>query len=353
MGYNPLVSVIILNYNGIKDTIECLDSLIHTAYSNYEIIVVDNASSDNSSKILKARDDIKLIESDKNYGFAEGNNIGVRHAKGELICFLNNDVVVDKNWLNELVQTMQNISIGETYSSFFDYSERLDRQANMQKVKHMRSGTYTLLGRRILYNFFQNYTKTSIDASACCCIYRKDIVDEPFDRDYFLYFEDVYLAWRIRLKGHNIVRSPYSLIYHKGTQTTGKGKGITTFYQEKNRIMNLLIFYNRSTIFRLIPLLVFDGIENVFIVLGCIFIRTERVLNLLKAQIWILLNLGKILRKRRRIQAERRVNDSEIISLLSYKWDDKKGIYAHILNNFFCAYCKAAGLKTYDIIDKG
>lgn len=350
MIYNPFVSIIILNYNGINDTIECLDSLKQISYDNYEVIVVDNASSDNSSEALRKRDDIKFIEADKNYGFAEGNNIGACHAKGELICLLNNDTVVDKDFLKEMISTMQDAGVGETYSSFFNYSRRFEKDKNLAEIENLRSGSHTLLGYTKCYNFFDDYVTSGLDASACCCMYRKDIINEPFDKDYFMYYEDVYLAWKIRLMGYDIKRSPRSLIYHKVSKTMKKRGRLMIYLEERNRLMNLLCFYSKVTLLKLTPLFILDAIVKIPIIFIKMFIEREYAMSLLKAHTWVILNLGYILKKRKKIQSIRKVDDSKIISLLSYKWRGDKTPFDNILNYIFYRYVRMAGLKTYDII---
>src|SRR3989338_5442408 len=107
----PRVSVIILNWNGLDDTIECLESLKKITYPNYEVILVDNASSGDDVAQLRKKFGkyIKIIQNDKNYGFAEGNNIAIRKVmkenKSKYVLLLNNDTVVDAKFLDELVKT--------------------------------------------------------------------------------------------------------------------------------------------------------------------------------------------------------------------------------------------------------
>jgi len=98
----PLVSIIILNYNAGELLMNCVESVFQTEYSNFEVIVVDNISSDNSHKKCKEKfEKIQLIENSKNFGYCEGNNIGIRKAKGEFIVILNPDTIVESNWLDE------------------------------------------------------------------------------------------------------------------------------------------------------------------------------------------------------------------------------------------------------------
>ena len=110
----PLVSIIIAHWNGEEIIKDCLESLSKTTYENYEVIVVDNASTDNSVKIITENfPNIKIVQNNKNYGFAGGNNIGYNHAKGEIILLLNNDTNVEPDWLENLVKfSLDNPQVG-------------------------------------------------------------------------------------------------------------------------------------------------------------------------------------------------------------------------------------------------
>lgn len=106
----PTVSIIIVNFNGLKHLNKCLSSVLKTEYSNFEIVLVDNGSSDGSVDYVKknfAVERLKLIELPQNRGFAEGNNSGVKKARGKYIVLLNNDTEVDSEWLTPLVNTME------------------------------------------------------------------------------------------------------------------------------------------------------------------------------------------------------------------------------------------------------
>ena len=100
-----LISIIILNYNSGNWLTDCVDSLLKTNYKNYEIIVVDNLSVDNSHKICKEKfEQVILIENSENLGYCEGNNVGINKAKGDFLVILNPDTLVEPNWLDELVK---------------------------------------------------------------------------------------------------------------------------------------------------------------------------------------------------------------------------------------------------------
>ena len=111
--HEPLVSIIVLNYNAGDLLMDCVRSLFETNYSNYEVIVVDNASKDGSHKKCKEEfDRITLIENTENLGYCEGNNVGIRQANGEFVVILNPDTIMDTNWLKELVSAFHQYGHG-------------------------------------------------------------------------------------------------------------------------------------------------------------------------------------------------------------------------------------------------
>ncbi|GFP43541.1 rhamnosyltransferase, partial [Candidatus Hakubella thermalkaliphila] len=107
----PLVSVVILNYNGMKYINQCLESVLSTDYPNFEVIFVDNSSTDGSLEYVNGRfrgnQCFRIVANSNNYGFAEGNNVGVRHSMGTYIVFLNIDTEVDPRWLKELITVVE------------------------------------------------------------------------------------------------------------------------------------------------------------------------------------------------------------------------------------------------------
>ncbi|MGP8012425.1 MAG: glycosyltransferase family 2 protein, partial [Halobacteriota archaeon] len=110
-GREPKVAIVVLNWNGKRDTVECLASLNEIDYSNYEILLVDNGSTDGSQKYFRAQyPEIELIENEMNLGFAEGNNVGIRHAmngRADYVLLLNNDTFVHPKFLSELVRVAE------------------------------------------------------------------------------------------------------------------------------------------------------------------------------------------------------------------------------------------------------
>lgn len=151
--------------------------------------------------------------------------------------------------------------------------------------------------------------------------------------------------------GYDIKRSPYSLIYHKGSVTMKRLmlNPLGIFLSDRNRLINLFIFYSRLTLFKIAPLILLDEFKKMMVIIANIFTKRQVSMSLLKAHIWIILNLGRIIGKRRTIQAGRKVKDSEIISLLSYRFTDKRGMVANIFNGIAYMWCKLARIRTYDM----
>jgi GT2 family glycosyltransferase len=206
----PKVSVIILNWNGLEDTIECLESLKNITYPTYEVIVVDNASSGNDVEVLRERyqDYIHIIQNEKNYGFAKGNNVGIRYAldKGaDYVLVLNNDTVVAPTFLNELVSCCRKEhKIGAVGPKLYYYDNPTrvqlpelyqmvgDAPANMKTL----SGAAFLVGRKVWEQV--------------------GLLDEVF---YPAYCEDRDFFERLKEHGYRIVCVPASKVYHKMSAT--------------------------------------------------------------------------------------------------------------------------------------
>ncbi len=347
---NPKVSVIVLNWNGIHYTVPCIESLKKQSYRDFEMVVVDNGSAkDDSVERLKKIKGIKLVLNSGNLGFAGGNNSGVRAASAtKYIALLNNDAVVPRDWLKEMVAAMdRNPELGEAMSKVYNrYSE---------KDYHFGSyGTTTHLLFITLYDFSvseKNYVPI-FSSSGGAMIYRRELVELPFDPDYFIYHEDSYLGWLLRLKGYKVGVVPKAVVYHEGEATIKDVRGMSNFFTylgERNRMMNIFIFYSPFTLLRLLPLLALTTLfTNIY--------DFKRLHIRLKSYIWLLLNIPKVLSKRFMVQRQRKVPDSKITPFMSAKlFEDshfrsrKIKAIVRMLNKLSVAYCRILGLKSVEI----
>ena len=311
----PKVSVQILNYNGKKFLEGCIDSTLKQDYPNFEIVLIDNASIDGSVEFVKERykreikkNKIKIIELNRNYGFAGAYNYSYRKTDADYVLLLNNDTLLpDKKMISLMVKRAESDPKTACVSAGI-YPFNTD----LRKAKEQSPGTLSLIltntltplkGNRLFYS------------SGCCCLIKKKLIDIPFDSDYFAYSEDVYLGWKVNLLGYKNVLEPKAKLLHYGFGSSGAGSPFVRYYGERNRILNCLIFYETTTLIKILPLLFIY-----FIVSGLFFMQRPKVFAAyLKAYLWILFHPFKILAKRRKIQRLRKVSDSRVLELLSYK----------------------------------
>ncbi len=350
MPKKPKVSVIVLNWNGIHYTVPCIQALKKQNFKDFEIIVVDNGSTkDKSVEVLKKIKGIRLVLNDKNLGFAGGNNSGVKVAHAaEYIALLNNDTVVPNDWLKEMVTGMdKNPELGEAMSKVYNrYSE---------KDFHFGSyGTTTHLLYLALYDFPVSEKKyvPIFSASGGALIYRRKLTELPFDDDYFIYHEDSYFGWLLRLKGYKVGVIPKAIVYHEGEATVKDVRSMSNFFAylgERNRMMNLILFYSAFTYVRLLPLLILTTLfTNIYDV--------KRLPLRLKSYLWIIAHLPKVLSKRANIQKQRLVPDSQIMIYSSAKLFEERHfknntfrLVASLLNKFSFVYCRLTGLKSVEL----
>ncbi len=242
----PLISVITINYDQRKVTLNLLKSLQNVTYKNIEIIVVDNASPNDNPDIIKEKyPNIKLIKSEKNLGFAGGNNLGVRAANGKYLLFINNDTEVPPGFLEPLVDLMEkNPSIGMVSPKIkFHWNPELIQYAGYTKMN-----PYTIRNNSIGYHqkdldSFNKLAETHAAHGAAMMIPRKVIEKVGLMPDvYFLYYEELDWAEMIKRAGYKIYYQPKSFILHKESVSTGKDSPFKTYYLTRNR----LIFARRN-----------------------------------------------------------------------------------------------------------
>jgi GT2 family glycosyltransferase len=222
IGSEPKVVIVIINWNGLEDTIECLESLMKVEYSNYEAIVVDNGSRlDDARKIKERFNNIKVVELKKNLGFAIGNNVGILIAKQkdvDYILLLNNDTIVSSRFLKEMIDVAQgNPKIGILGPKIYFHDNKntfwyAGGKLNMY-IKHTTEGQYEAdIGQ------YDNIRETDFVAGACMLI-RKSVFDKVglLPKEYFLGWEDIDFCLAVKRKGYSCIFVPHSKIWHKAS----------------------------------------------------------------------------------------------------------------------------------------
>jgi GT2 family glycosyltransferase len=241
----PKLSVILLNYNGPRDTIECVESLRKSSFRDFDIVVVDNASSDSSVAALRAGyPDITLIVNDHNLGFAGGNNVGIRHALqrgSKFMLLLNNDTTVDPNGLGVLSKTMEeNPQVGIVGGKIY-YADRPNVIWFAGGYFNINSGFGDHYGKAEEDVGQYNRARECDFITGCCMLIRREVCERIglLDDSYFLYYEDVDFCTRARREGYGILYQPGAVIYHKISRATSWDSPVYIYFNLRNKLFFL------------------------------------------------------------------------------------------------------------------
>lgn len=333
----PLVSIIIVNYNGREFLYDCITSTLRQDYDPFEVILVDNASSDMSVAFVEEHfPAVCVIEAGSNLGFAGGNNLGVQHARGPFIVLLNNDTTVEPGWLQALVEAVVPEYVGVASS--------LVRTEGIPDRYYEKNGTINFVGQNIMRAFDE---PTDIFyAGGTSLIYKKELLGPPFDPDYFAYAEDVYLSLRVRFLGYQVKHTNALRVMHHGSSTARKQlPQVLTYYQERNRLLNIVLFFSLQTLLRIIPFFVANVMAKVLI---SVFSRRWSLLGLLRAYWWFLTNVRTIHEKRQVLRRQWKISEEHVITLMSGKLTNGESVPGRFLNMLSLAYCRLVGLKTIE-----
>ena len=322
---NPLVSIIILNYNGAGVVERCVKSVLDTSYLNFEVIFVDNDSTDGSYESIVSQfgSDRRLIfvKNNENKGFAEGNNIGLTYAKGAYITLLNNDTEVEKNWLSESIKVAESDEkFGIIQSKlFFWYNREVLESAGASIDKCGYGFERGFVRNKNMYDtvdevFYANGAAVTIKMLPLKMMFGLGKV-ELFDSDFFFAYEDVDLSWKMKLTGYKTVVAPDSVVYHRRSTSTSRNRGRLVFHHCKNRIMTLMKNYSLLNLMKYLPLLlVLELVRASSILAGG---QLESGLAIFRAFLWNLTSFSKNWQKRLVVQyLLRRMPDRYITTLM-------------------------------------
>lgn len=241
MGKNVYISIITVNFNGLKDTEEFIDSLYRHVIVPFELIIVDNGSRENEALIIEKRyPNAICIRSEKNLGFSGGNNLGIKHAKGKYLYFLNNDLLVTDNSLVELALFLEkNQNIGGV-------SPMIKSSYSIDQVQY---AGYTALSNITMRNTTiglgdkdkGQYNKPMVTAylHGAAMVVRRNIIDKIgyMPEAYFLYYEEVDWSTQITDYGYELWCIPGCKVLHKESQSVGQESYTKVFYMTRNRLL--------------------------------------------------------------------------------------------------------------------
>lgn len=335
-------AVIIVCYNGKEYLPDCLNSLEKQTLARglYNIIVVDNNSSDDSVAYIKNNFlQILLLENKENLGFAGGNNIGIKRAieEGyEYIVLLNQDTIVDPNWLEELIKAAEldeKVGLVQSRLMLWPATEKINSIGN--EIHFLGFGfTGGYLQRLEDYPIKSNEITY---ASGAGMLVKRNVFEEAglFDKEFFMYHEDLDLSWKARIKGYKIVLASNSVVYHKYEFSKSIAK---YYYMERNRFIVLLENYKWLTL-----LLISPALAAMELGLFAFSFKNGWWKEKLKIYKYFLdyKNLKNIFEKRKIIQANRRINDYEIIKNFTGKikfQEINSPVLKYFANPIFNAY---------------
>ena len=235
------ITVITVNYNGLNDTCEFLDSWYNNIKScSFEIIVIDNGSRNNESKLLKEKyPEIISIRSDKNIGFAGANNIGIEKAKGKFLFFLNNDIIIIEDNIDKLITKLSSSSsIGALSPLIRDNNnERTIQFAGFTKLSSITLRNHTIGEGCTDSSLFPSSPIPYLHGAAMLC--KKEAVDKIgyMDTDYFLYYEELDWCEKFHKHGYELWYDPDFELIHKNSSSTGQDSPLKIYYLSRNRLL--------------------------------------------------------------------------------------------------------------------
>lgn len=322
---SPLVSIIILNYNGRHLLEKFLSSVVNLDYANKELIVVDNASTDDSVEFLKLHyPDIKVIVNPQNLGTAEASNIGARRSKGDFILLLSNDMEVEPSMLRYMLRhLLEDSTLGICTCKM----KRVTASGQKLNVIDSVGGDLDIFGfpyarglNELDTGKWDSFSEVFFSFGGAMLI-KRDVFESTggYDAATFTLADDIDLCWRAHLLGKRVVVEPKALLYHQASATLGSiyGRGYKRFLSEKNTIRVLLKNYAPLSLFAISPLycLLLCGELMFFLAIGKFIL----VKALIKAITQNFVELPDILRQRKIIQSSRLKSDAGIFRILKIK----------------------------------
>lgn len=237
------IGIILVNYNGADDTMECIRSIQKSTYNDYEIIVVDNCSTDSSYKCLqeyRKTHDFTLLQARFNNGFSAGNNVGIEYALkngAEYVLLLNNDTVIQEDCIERLLEVYNNTQgCGAAIGKILYYS-------NQNIIWYAGGALSDKTARTEHFGYGQSDDENEkrirkvTFGTGCCLLLSRKIIEHIglLSEQFFLYEEDAEYSYRITNNGYDIIYVPSARIYHKVSASTGQGSPMCQYYTVRNK----------------------------------------------------------------------------------------------------------------------
>ena len=340
-----IVSIVIPHWNNVDILSECLESISATDFDSFETIVVDNASTDNSVEWVSSNyPNVKLIENDKNYGYAGGCNIGAEAASGDFLIFLNNDTVQEKDWISNLIKTINSDDkIAAVQPKILNYYDRNVFDYAGGSGGHMDIYCFPFARGRI-FSFQENDEGQYNNKEKCfwssgtCFMVRRELFQKAggFDDSFFAHMEEIDLCWRLYAMGFEVWVEPDSVVYHKNALTLPMYSHKKYYLNHRNSLLMLLGNYSIKNIFLIgIPRLI---LEKVACFYSIIMLDWRHFTAILRSLFWVIFHPNVIMKKRKNFFKIRTIGDRKIMesmmqsSIVIKYYLLKKQTYSDILS---------------------
>ena len=307
IGIDPKVSIIIPHFNNFQIVNKCIESIQNINYKNYELIIVDNKSTDNSLELLyKKYKQYIIVESDSNLGYAGGCNLGATKASGEYLLFLNNETIHDAHFITYLI---------EEFNKNNNIASIQPKIRNLDKNKYFdyagASGGYLdyLVYPYCRGRIFSNCEKDNSQydsmvkvfwTSGTCFLTKKSIFEEldGFDCKLFAHMEEIDYCWKSYMAGYECWVQPKSIVYHKGGVTLNSQSHIKTYLNHRNSLILLLTNYKNLT-YSIYLFIIRFFLEILSSIYDLIQLRFSHFLAHYKALVFIFFNMNYLIRRRK------------------------------------------------------
>ena len=323
MSATPLVSVIVLNYNGQHFLKACFDSLLGSGYPELELLLVDNASTDDSLAFMRQHyPTVSLLETGSNLGYSGGYNFAVPRANGRYAVLLNADVEVTPGWLQPLVAELEaNGQVAACQPKFRHLINRDEFEYAGASGGFIDRYGFPFLRGRVLNTIetdsgqYDDRIDLFWASGAGLMVRVTDYASAGgLDADFFLHMEEIDLCWRWHLTGHTVRVVPQSIIYHLAGGIIKSDSYMKMYYNHRNSIFMLWKNYSAGNLVRVLPVRM--ALDLVLTLKSLVTLDFKRLLAVPMAYLWLLGHLPMLWRKRRRVQAMRTVTDGEIAPLM-------------------------------------
>jgi GT2 family glycosyltransferase len=314
---HPSICVIIINFNSDKDLAKCLQCLDKQVFKDFCTIVIDNSEIGNKNDFSNIYDsNIHLINNHRNIGFASGNNIAIKETNADWIALLNPDAFPEPTWLSNLMLATK---------KFPNYSFFASRLLSAKKPWLLDGAGDNYHFSGLIWRHGHGFSDQQITFSepievfspcAASALYRRLALEQVggFDEDFFCYAEDVDLGFRLRLQGHRCLFVPEAVSYHVGSATTGNRSVFSMYHGHRNLVWAYVKNMPMPLFLIFLPAHI---ILNVFSLIWFTIMGQRK--TIIRSKMDAIKGIPRIWRKRKQIQAERRVNWKEILRVLSFR----------------------------------